>query len=218
MFQKILLSLCLKIITMKRLLPLICVIAFFSCSKTMDTSYTAPDTIDRAKPKVKTVQPQLVYTSIYQGSADASYGVSFPPFKVISGQLISWKILISRKVYGTVVLTNTLNAKNDSALSLSRYTQISVDTPYYTLPNTVVKRLKQSLRKHESVTLPLDVTLKDSILSDGSPFLNVYGLETPIVQLGVRDLINVFKPNCQNVPNLSDSTTVTMIYYYTPEP
>jgi hypothetical protein len=205
---------------MKRfsLLISICLLVL-SCTKTLDQPFSpSSDTASESARKTKVQAPQdsiLSYTLYYTGVSDANFAVNFPAFKVIYGILSTWKVTISRKVYGTATFANTLATRNDSNINVLRYSLITAaDTPYITYPEICVSKFKQSLKPYQSVTIPISLTVQDEFNSSNSGFLNVYSNEVPNVQLGIRDLVTLFKANCNNSYNLQDSTTVTLTYYY----
>lgn len=207
---------------MKRLFPLLCLISLVSCTKTLDTPFSSSnDTSEDRARRLQVAVPQdstFVYTFNYVGTPDASFTATFPPFKVISGILSSWKVDIVRKINGVITLSNQLSTRNDSAINILRYSSINVaDTPFVQYPDNVVQRIKQGLRANQTINFPINTVVSDGFNSGLYGSLTVYSNEATDVSFYIRELITPFKSNCVTMPYLTDSTTVTLTYYYQPD-
>ncbi|MDP4265370.1 MAG: hypothetical protein Q8941_22780 [Bacteroidota bacterium] len=190
------------------------------CSKSTD--FTANTAVDKTNPYKKNNLATLVYTYTYVGSSDASFSAVFPPFGVYGTTLKSWTLDIHRKVSGTITLTNMLNTRNDSAINVNRTTIVNVsdnavDSTLAILPDSIVQRIKNKLDPNAQVTIPVNFDVNDEISSTQGYILNTYPIQTGFITFGFSDLIALFKPNCINSFNLTDSTIVTYTYTY-PQP
>lgn len=186
-----------------------------SCSKSVDNP-VSEDSYKKNIPASKT----LVYSYNYSGICNDLFSIDFPAFDAAKGTLTSWQLTMSRKVSGTLTLINDLNAKNDSAIDVVRYTLLTytsgIAQETLTLPDEIVNSIPQKIGANRTLTVPVHVNVNDEFNSTAEDLANLSGISGSVVTWNFRDLIEVFKPNCGNSFSLKDSIFITLKYTYKP--
>lgn len=205
---------------MKRFLPLLlCVL--FACTKDVNSPLSQDEAnqtqTDAIKKQAKHSQPKTIsYKYSFYGNTGEGFDITFPAFNINTGTLTGWTLTVNRYVSGTATLTNMLNVRNDSAISISRYLEVDMGvlTPIATLPTSVIKYLPQKLAANQTATVNINTIVNDIILSVASNKNDVLGDATGKITWHFSDLISGFKPNCENSFDLKDSVIISVTYTY----